>query len=71
MKAFATLAVLAVSASATQMEPALGHVDAEVVVVNESYYETFNVLEDAEIAVAMQQGTGKYNLHDLEKILTL
>jgi len=41
-----------------------------VVVVNEEYYETFNVLEDEEIAVAMQQGTGKKNQHIFEIDLT-
>jgi len=42
MKSFATIAALAVSASAYVAEESV-----DVVVVQESYMETFNVLEDA------------------------
>jgi len=60
MKAFATLAVLAVSASALELDSKMVmNEEAEVVVVQESYMETFNVLEDAEYAVAMKQGSGR------------
>jgi len=59
MKSLIATTLLAVNAAAVNMTQPTVSASAEVVVVNEEYYETFNVLEDAEIAVAMQQGTGR------------